>query len=84
MSIHCPIANLFHRQRKKTKLPNNLQLQNAAMIAWREITLARGQTQAYCVRRRYRAFVSSGFSSAGISAGARLRIISDFARGRWR
>jgi hypothetical protein len=51
----------------------NLQLQNAAMIAWREITLARGQTQAYCVRRRYRAFVSSGFSSAGISARARLR-----------
>ncbi len=40
ISIHGPIANLFHLQRKKTTTAEYRKLQNAAMSTWREITLS--------------------------------------------
>ncbi len=40
LSIHGPIANLFHLQRKKTTTAEYRKLQNAAMSTWREITLS--------------------------------------------
>jgi putative transposase len=38
ISIHGPIANLLHLQRKKTTTAEYRKLQNAAMSTWREIT----------------------------------------------
>ena len=40
LSIHGPIANLFHLQRKKTTTAEYRKLQNAATSTWREITLS--------------------------------------------
>jgi putative transposase len=40
VSIHGPIANLFHRHRNRTSTAEHRKLRSAAMNAWREITLS--------------------------------------------
>ncbi|MGQ3295029.1 MAG: DDE-type integrase/transposase/recombinase, partial [Shinella sp.] len=40
VSIHGPIANLFHLQPKKTTAAEHHRRRNAAMNTWRQITLS--------------------------------------------
>jgi putative transposase len=40
VSIHGPIANLFHLHRKRKSAAEHRKLRNAAINTWREITLA--------------------------------------------
>jgi putative transposase len=40
VSIHGPIANLFHLHRNRTSTAEHRKLRNAAMNTWHEITLS--------------------------------------------
>jgi transposase-like protein len=40
ISIHGPIANLFHRPCNRTNTAEHRKLRNAATNTWREITLS--------------------------------------------